>query len=146
MTDNKKQVIAENARNNAITNNKKFDNMINNIFSEIMTSSKNINKINDNFLSEKDLPKISIVTPTFNRRNMVKLMLLNYNVMDYPNDKKEWIIIDDGDQKILDLLPSEYERCKLNIKYYSLNTRFVRDPFRPRPISSEDVSSEDMSS
>tara|TARA_R110000850_G_scaffold36533_1_gene96526 strand:- start:202 stop:954 length:753 start_codon:yes stop_codon:yes gene_type:complete len=48
-----------------------------------------------------DLPYISILTPTYNRNNFIPLMLSNLFKMDYPKEKLEWIIDDDGPDKML---------------------------------------------
>ena len=70
------------------------------------------------FVDDK-LPNISIITPTYNRRNMVKLMLLNYNMMNYPIEKREWIIIDDSYEKerVESQLPPKEFREKYGIHY-----------------------------
>ncbi len=58
-----------------------------------------------NFLVEKFiLPKVSICTPTFNRRPFIPMMIECFNNQTYPKDKIEWIIIDDGTDKIEDLV------------------------------------------
>lgn len=44
-----------------------------------------------------DLPKISVVTLTYNRPEFHALMVLNYKGIDYPRDKIEWVIVDDSD-------------------------------------------------
>ena len=44
----------------------------------------------------KDLPKISIVTPTYNRRKLFNIALNNYERFNYPKNKIEWIIVDDS--------------------------------------------------
>ncbi len=53
---------------------------------------------------KKDLPFVSICTPTFNRRPFFEYTIKCYNHQDYPHDKMEWIIIDDGTDKIEDLV------------------------------------------
>ncbi len=58
-----------------------------------------------NFLVEKlNLPKVSICTPTFNRRPFIPMIIECFNNQTYPKDKIEWIIIDDGTDKIEDLV------------------------------------------
>lgn len=51
-----------------------------------------------------DLPRVSLCTPTFNRRPFFKGAIANVLAQDYPKDKIEWIIIDDGTDKIGDLV------------------------------------------
>jgi glycosyltransferase involved in cell wall biosynthesis len=50
------------------------------------------------------LPRVSICTPTFNRRPFFKGAIENVLSQDYPKDKIEWIIVDDGTDKIGDLV------------------------------------------
>jgi glycosyltransferase involved in cell wall biosynthesis len=49
-------------------------------------------------------PFVSVCTPTFNRRPFIPIMLQCFENQTYPKDKIEWIIIDDGDDKIEDLV------------------------------------------
>jgi glycosyltransferase involved in cell wall biosynthesis len=57
---------------------------------------------------EKDntikLPRVSICTPTFNRRPFFKGLIDSVIAQNYPKDKIEWIIVDDGTDKIEDLV------------------------------------------
>jgi len=70
-------------------------------------------KLGDINCKEEDLPTISIITPTKNRRNFFPLALTNYENFNYPRHKIEWIIIeqlptDEEDAKqfgLWDLLP-----------------------------------------
>jgi glycosyltransferase involved in cell wall biosynthesis len=50
------------------------------------------------------LPRVSICTPTFNRRPFFKGAIHNVLSQDYPHDKIEWIIVDDGMDKVGDLV------------------------------------------
>jgi glycosyltransferase involved in cell wall biosynthesis len=49
-------------------------------------------------------PFISICTPTFNRRPFIPMIIKCFENQTYPKDKMEWIIIDDGTDKIEDLV------------------------------------------
>ena len=53
---------------------------------------------------EKKYPFVSLCTPTFNRRPFVKSMIQCFNHQTYPKDRIEWIIVDDGTDKIEDLV------------------------------------------
>ena len=65
-----------------------------------------------------DLPFVSICTPTFNRRPFWEYTIKCFNHQDYPKDKMEWIIIDDGTDKIKDLV------CDISqVKYYSYDKK-----------------------
>lgn len=49
-------------------------------------------------------PMVSICTPTFNRRPFVPAMIRCFETQTYPKDRMEWIIIDDGTDKIEELV------------------------------------------
>jgi len=49
-------------------------------------------------------PLVSLCTPTFNRRPFIQTMISCFNHQLYPKDKIEWIIVDDGTDKIEDLV------------------------------------------
>ena len=62
----------------------------------------------------KELPFVSVCTPTFNRRPFFEMTIDCFNSQTYPLDKLEWIIIDDGTDKIEDLVKDIPQ-----VKYYS---------------------------
>lgn len=64
------------------------------------------------------LPYVSVCTPTFNRRPFVESMIQCFDHQTYPKDRMEWIIIDDGTDKIEDLVESHP-----NVKYYSYDEK-----------------------
>jgi len=72
---------------------------------------KNKKKTSSN--GKKQLPFVSVCTPTFNRRPFIPIMLKCFNSQDYPKDRIEWIIIDDGSDKIEDLV-----KYHPNVKYF----------------------------
>ena len=49
-------------------------------------------------------PFVSICTPTFNRRPFIPIIIKCFENQTYPKDKMEWIIVDDGTDKIEDLV------------------------------------------
>lgn len=57
---------------------------------------------NKNKLSKK--PFVSICTPTFNRRPFIPMAIKCFEHQTYPKDRIEWIIVDDGTDKIEDLV------------------------------------------
>ena len=67
---------------------------------------------------KKTLPFVSVCTPTFNRRPFIKSMIKCFQHQDYPKDQIEWIIIDDGTDKIEDLLSDIPE-----IKYFKYDEK-----------------------
>ena len=63
-------------------------------------------------------PFVSVCTPTFNRRPFIPFMIKGFNSQTYPKEKIEWIIIDDGSDKIGDLV-SKLPR----VKYFSYDEK-----------------------
>ena len=54
--------------------------------------------------AKKVYPIVSVCTPTFNRRPFIENMFNCFRNQDYPKDRIEWIIVDDGTDKIRDLV------------------------------------------
>ena len=65
-------------------------------------------------------PFVSVCTPTFNRRPFIPTMFACFKNQTYPMDRVEWIIVDDGTDKIRDLVESS---GIANIKYFALDTK-----------------------
>jgi glycosyltransferase involved in cell wall biosynthesis len=59
------------------------------------------------------LPFVSICTPTFNRRPFYDMLIKCFFSQTYPRERVEWIIIDDGTDKIEDLVKDIPQ-----VKYY----------------------------
>ena len=55
-------------------------------------------------LKKKYYPFVSVCTPTFNRRPFIQTMFQCFKNQTYPKDRVEWIIVDDGTDKISDLI------------------------------------------
>jgi glycosyltransferase involved in cell wall biosynthesis/uncharacterized coiled-coil DUF342 family protein len=53
---------------------------------------------------KKQLPFVSVCTPTFNRRPFIETMFNCFRNQTYPKHRIEWIIVDDGTDKIKDLV------------------------------------------
>jgi len=68
----------------------------------------------------KKLPFVSVCTPTFNRRPFIPIMLKCFNSQTYPKDNIEWIIIDDGTDKIEDLV-----KYHPNVKYFKYDNKMT---------------------
>ena len=49
-------------------------------------------------------PLVSVCTPTFNRRPFIPIIIKCFENQNYPREKMEWIIVDDGTDKIEDLV------------------------------------------
>jgi hypothetical protein len=66
---------------------------------------------------KKYYPFVSVCTPTFNRRPFIENMFQCFRNQNYPKDRIEWIIVDDGTDKIGDLIA----KSKIpQIKYFTL--------------------------
>ena len=69
---------------------------------------------------KKKTPLVSVCTPTFNRRPFIPIMFECFRNQNYPKDRIEWIIVDDGTDKIADLI----EKANIpQIKYFSLDKK-----------------------
>ena len=67
-------------------------------------------------------PFVSVCTPTFNRRPFMEMMFQCFRNQSYPKSKLEWIIIDDGTDKIEDLVN---ESNIPQIKYFKYDTKMT---------------------
>ena len=65
-------------------------------------------------------PLVSVCTPTFNRRPFIPIMFECFKNQTYPMDRIEWIIVDDGTDKIKDLIESSGIK---NIQYFALDKK-----------------------
>jgi glycosyltransferase involved in cell wall biosynthesis len=74
----------------------------------------------NNKKKQTNFPFVSICTPTFNRRPFIPCMLKCFDHQDYPKDKIEWIIIDDGTDKIEDLVKDISQ-----VKYYKFDEKMT---------------------
>lgn len=74
---------------------------------------KKSNKAKKKIKKSKNLPFVSVCTPTFNRRPFIPSMIKCFDNQTYPKERIEWIIIDDGDDSIEDLVKDHP-----NVKYH----------------------------
>jgi len=70
--------------------------------------------------NQENKPFVSICTPTFNRRPFISHAIKCYLHQDYPRDKLEWIIIDDGTDLIEDLV-----KDISGVKYFKYNEKMT---------------------
>ena len=68
----------------------------------------------------KKYPFVSVCTPTFNRRPFINAMIACFNHQDYPHDRMEWIIIDDGTDPVEDMVASHPR-----VKYFKYDTKMT---------------------
>jgi len=81
-------------------------------------NKKSKTKISNKLSCNNKYPFVSVCTPTFNRRPFIPGMLKCFNLQTYPKDRMEWIIVDDGTDKIGDLVEDHP-----NVKYFSYDTK-----------------------
>jgi len=70
-------------------------------------------------------PLVTVVTPTYNRRKFIPSLISIYESQTYPKEHMEWIILDDGTDKVEDMFQNlpfpnvryVYEPEKKNIGY-----------------------------
>ena len=67
-----------------------------------------------------DKPFVSVCTPTYNRRPFIPYMIKCFEHQTYPKEKLEWIIIDDGTDKIEDLVKDIPQ-----VKYYKYDEKMT---------------------
>ena len=67
-------------------------------------------------VEDDSLPSISIITPTRNRRHLFSLAMRNWLLTEYPKEKMEWIIIDDGEENIKDLVENDKRIRYINLQ------------------------------
>jgi glycosyltransferase involved in cell wall biosynthesis len=62
------------------------------------------NNAKSSIINGKYYPLVSVCTPTFNRRPFIPMMFECFKNQTYPSHRIEWIIVDDGTDKIEDLI------------------------------------------
>jgi len=67
-------------------------------------------------------PFVSVVTPTYNRRRFLPILIHQFNMQTYPADKRELIILDDSPTSNEDIIPTNnkyiryiYQSEKMNL-------------------------------
>lgn len=69
-------------------------------------------------------PHVSIVTPTYNRVKFMEGLVACYATQDYPHERMEWIMYDDGTE------PAEEEFLRLTKAAGIPNVRYIYDPVK----------------
>lgn len=112
------------ARSDALKYQAKNDSLFKSNFTKIikdtLTKSKKVSYLNMKKPLDEELPSVSVVTLTHNRKKFFRLAIFNYNQINYPKDKLEWIVYDTSNKEnqVEDLLPVENKRHNYNIKYF----------------------------
>ena len=67
------------------------------------------------FPKESELPCVSVITLTYNRRIFMALAKYSFMIQSYPEDKLEWVIVDDGESiedTLIGVPNVKYVRCE----------------------------------
>ena len=62
-------------------------------------------------------PFVSVLTPTYNRRQFIPIAIACFKAQTYPHDRMEWIVLDDGTDKVGDLFAASGLK---NVRYVAL--------------------------
>jgi glycosyltransferase involved in cell wall biosynthesis len=73
---------------------------------------------------DKNYPFVSVITPTYNRRRFIPYLIECYKNQDYRKDRMEWIILDDGQDKVKDLFDAASKTIP-NIRYIALDEKLL---------------------
>lgn len=65
-------------------------------------------------------PFVSVLTPTYNRRMFLKISIACFKAQTYPQDRMEWIILDDGSDPVEDIFKAS---GLTNVKYHRLTEK-----------------------
>jgi len=82
------------------------------------------NRKKNKHVKSTKLPFVSILTPTYNRRAFIPKIMECIRNQDYPKDKMEWIIVDDGEDKIRDIIEdAELTKGLPKIHYHDIHEK-----------------------
>ena len=73
---------------------------------------------------DKNFPFVSVITPTYNRRKFIPYLIQMYENQDYRKDRMEWIVLDDGQDKVKDLFEAAGKRIP-NLRYIALDDKLL---------------------
>lgn len=81
-----------------------------------------------------DLPEVSILTPVYDRKKFLPLMISNMINIQYPKNKLEWVILDSWskDGKVSEPLFKSEEEIRHYSRVISINIKYV---YRPEALS-----------
>jgi len=74
---------------------------------------------------ENEFPKISILTPLYNRNKWLPLMIANLKYFDYPKEQMEWYILDskDGEEDVR-LIPNDFTKKNIEDMIYPVKLKY----------------------
>jgi hypothetical protein len=103
MSYDEKRDMSRVTRNNYERRHQKFLRKIDEAIKEI-TKDLGTYSLEKQLPKEEDLPHISVITITRDRRPFIPLVKYGLIAQTYPADKIEWVVVDDGDDPIKDLI------------------------------------------
>lgn len=76
-------------------------------------------------MSSHTHPFVSIVTPTYNRRAFIPYLIKSVLNQNYPKDRMEWVVLDDGSDSVEDIF-NEHAKSLPFLKYiYSAEKKLI---------------------
>lgn len=92
-------------------------------------------KRNKKQICTHNMPTVSVCTPTYNRRKFIPSIIKCYLAQTYPQSLIEWIVVDDGDDKVEDLFKDvpgvkyfyQAEKMKLGRKRNYMHSKTTGD-------------------
>ena len=72
-------------------------------------------------MSSNAFPFVSVLTPTYNRRQFIPIAIELFKAQTYPMNRMEWIIIDDGEEAVGDLFDPKITGLT-NVRYVRIDT------------------------
>ncbi len=122
--------MGESARDNYLHEAKLFDDRFKDTMADFFKLQKTEEEKTEKIQKMKELinddllPSVSIITPTYNRRHFFKLAINAFLNIRYPKDKLEWIVVDDGTDKVKDIFEYTPElKNDPRIKYFELDEK-----------------------
>lgn len=76
-------------------------------------------------MTETTKPLVSICTPTFNRRPFLPILIELVRKQTWPRTHLEWVIVDDGTDKIQDILTAEAADLQTIIRYFPIDKKMT---------------------
>tara|TARA_R110000803_G_scaffold52472_4_gene108045 strand:+ start:655 stop:1389 length:735 start_codon:yes stop_codon:yes gene_type:complete len=81
-----------------------------------------------------ELPSVSILTPVYDRNKFLNLMILNMELINYPKDKLEWVILDSWSRD--GIVGEKLFESDENISFYSKKIGIkIKYVYRPEAMS-----------
>jgi hypothetical protein len=112
--------MGDKGKHQNLQNDRNFDRNFKEFFDGIWDRFRKNTPIKNNYdCFDEELPTVSVITPTFNRKYLFDLAIRNFTNTDYPTSKIEWIIVDDSEtENLQEVLPD-----LSNINYIKLDER-----------------------